>query len=814
MAASKYFREKLSPVLGPNPSKVCLKGISVVELSNLIKYIYTGKILVSKETMDIILEISEILGLNGIIQGYKDIITYEELKGKMGDQVQSKEVPNQTALNSECTISSSDASVATSDAAQDTTAIVSQTSKSSNVDQNQKTQAILTKNSNGNSATVIQTNSSGEVVENTNQATSADFNFSSLYDQQYMDINAGSNTPQKNSPACGSQTTLPPLKQHVASAASAVRRNIAEEEAQHQDLLTVAIETLSDAPYLKHQGQPETEKAVMSISDKRKIDTNALATLDKPKAENNVDVEPFINGKINTKTYTMSAGSVNNELGGKTDVYTVSFDPTLMKVPIVMPRPKRSKSQKEKEAEEKARRYRQKKAQILQSDLKSIIKDQALSSALTKGKAESDDSRAQRMRNPTQNQDFRYESLSKTKKKAFAPKVVFSNEQEGSRSDPVNEEVSEGLVTAEDQSNTTKDKIAQVNFDSEGEDDDGVDGMIANDIVDIMSNSVSSASDAFTATRGKKVSLGEGTKTQPDTKKDGNILTYSSPDVEEVTQSVEVAAERYSDHSDVTMSPMTQADDDVMEKIRSSAYKRKTRTPKKFSSTDGESAECGLDRRENIPMVRTRRSSRNLGLDINEEQKKANELDTSDPIDKPQTNTNVSNELNNDSDISGATSPPEENSQKKASVLSISKSMMPEVRLTKHTSEEILQMVKDIKNKKIFVTGSYLCDLDKDSESNLNDGQTQDDTETDKSVNTKSVKPVGIKRKLANDSFTQSAKKVHYMNLRGVSKIHDSNEQASDSINEKEIQMSDDGVTGQQSNCETHVCPDKVSSNS
>lgn len=54
----------------------------MIELANLVKYIYTGKLLIAKETMDITLEVAEILQLNGVINGYKEILAYEQLKGQ------------------------------------------------------------------------------------------------------------------------------------------------------------------------------------------------------------------------------------------------------------------------------------------------------------------------------------------------------------------------------------------------------------------------------------------------------------------------------------------------------------------------------------------------------------------------------------------------------------------------------------------------------------------------------------------------------------------------------------------------------------
>ena len=52
----------------------------MIELANLVKYIYTGKLLIAKETMDITLEVAEILQLNGVVNGYKEILAYEHLK--------------------------------------------------------------------------------------------------------------------------------------------------------------------------------------------------------------------------------------------------------------------------------------------------------------------------------------------------------------------------------------------------------------------------------------------------------------------------------------------------------------------------------------------------------------------------------------------------------------------------------------------------------------------------------------------------------------------------------------------------------------
>ena len=52
----------------------------MIELANLVKYVYTGKLLIAKETMDVTLEVAEILHLNGVINGYKEILAYEQMK--------------------------------------------------------------------------------------------------------------------------------------------------------------------------------------------------------------------------------------------------------------------------------------------------------------------------------------------------------------------------------------------------------------------------------------------------------------------------------------------------------------------------------------------------------------------------------------------------------------------------------------------------------------------------------------------------------------------------------------------------------------
>ena len=70
----------------------------MIELANLVKYIYTGKLLIAKETMDITLEVAEILQLNGVVNGYKEILAYEHLKVPPGEESSSTDVkPNKSS---------------------------------------------------------------------------------------------------------------------------------------------------------------------------------------------------------------------------------------------------------------------------------------------------------------------------------------------------------------------------------------------------------------------------------------------------------------------------------------------------------------------------------------------------------------------------------------------------------------------------------------------------------------------------------------------------------------------------------------------
>ncbi|KAL4223009.1 BTB And C-terminal Kelch [Mactra antiquata] len=457
MAASSYFRSKLSPILGLTPSKICLKGISVVELANLIKYIYTGSLVFARESMEVTLEISEILGLTGVIEGYKDILSYEETKKKQSDTPdQSNTSTSQASESLEAPANHGNDNLSTNPVTSDNITQESSTSASE-----QTLEQVFTSSP--------QIGTSEEVVESS-QSTSTDYDFPALYDQQYMDVTVGSGSPVKISPACGSVTksTTTSSENHKSETYSA-SRNIADEEARHQDLLTVAIESLSDAPYLK-QGRQEVDKAVMSIAEASKEVSNV--NVHKLKDENTIEVEPFVNGKTSTKTVTMSAGTVRNELGGKTDVYTVALDPSSIKSPIVMPRPKRSKTMKEKEAEERAKIYRQKKAELLHKDMSNFIKDYRMSSALNK----TDDTVISMTEKSSLKPNTLYKILNGNKKKVVKKIHPFKPD----------------VISVQTEDDSVVDFEVQVNFDSDDDNNDGNDGvneLIANDIVGAVGNS-------------------------------------------------------------------------------------------------------------------------------------------------------------------------------------------------------------------------------------------------------------------------------------------------------------------------------------
>ena len=338
MAASSYFRERLSTVPSASASRVYLRGISVVELANLVKYIYTGKLLVAKETMDVTLELSEILELNGVLKGYSDIIELERRKTFDG-----KADGSELDHFSERFNRSEDVHLATSNDGHSTThksVILSTLS-------NEIKETYY--NEVGSTVTYTIEQPVGMDTQTHNTATVDSIIEVSPLDKQYMELSAG-NKQYIDLPG---GTVIQELE------TSAVQSNklqnvvtediVIDEQAQHQDLLSVAIEKLSDG---SHGFESETNSA--SLPGFQQLQKSPIEKPDK-----------YVNGKIDTKIVTLSAGKVSNELGGHTSVYTVALDPSTIKQPLKMPRFRRKKTEKERQAEQNAKRYRQKKAELI-----------------------------------------------------------------------------------------------------------------------------------------------------------------------------------------------------------------------------------------------------------------------------------------------------------------------------------------------------------------------------------------------------------------------------------------------------------------
>ncbi|WAR01254.1 KELC-like protein [Mya arenaria] len=394
MAASKYFREKLSPVVSQRAAKICLKGISVVELANLVKYIYTGKLLVAKETMDITLEISEILELNGVIQGYNEIVSYETMKEKEASQT--------TEAGQAITPEKKDEAIKEA---------LSKPISGEDGHLSQATSVASEIQNSGLKLPVITSSPSKPVTTKTIEATqtvASEYNFEvNPYEEQYVDVTVGSKTPTKDSNQTQSIPIVTPPRLQQMVDIPTEGPNITAEEAQHQDLLAVAIESLTDGSNMinRQKQGPEIERAVSSITPKTAPENVVIEKV-------NVDVEvgkseDFINGKTCTKTLTMNAGKVNNEYGGQTEVYTVSLDPSTLKSPIIMPRKMKKRTSKEKKAEEAARTYRKKKNELLQTQYPII----------PIGTVFDDAEGQQQIPIESEQQDFRFASLSKLRKK-------------------------------------------------------------------------------------------------------------------------------------------------------------------------------------------------------------------------------------------------------------------------------------------------------------------------------------------------------------------------------------------------------------
>jgi len=387
MAASKYFREKLSPVVSPTAAKICLKGISVVELANLVKYIYTGKLLVARDTMDITLEISEILGLNGVIQGYSDIVTAESMMEKSGVPEKLGTMPGQ-----EAELAGSPLKMGTS---------------------NPNAAGIAETSVNSSPVKGLKTNASPQKVPAPNQSTSTEYSFEvNPYEQQYVNVKVGSKTPTKASSQNQSSPvdSLPKMK----SLNDMQEEKILAEQAQHQDLLAVAIETLTDGSSsltnrLKQTG--EVENAVSSIATEGTPAEDVIQNV-----EEEVDTSDFVNGKTSTRTVTLNAGVVENEWGGQTKVYTVSLDPASLKAPIQMPRQMRKRTEKEKQAEETAKKYRRKKNELLHTEAQNLL---VAGSGQLNDDGVSDTIIGSAPKGSDNQQDFRFASLSKLRKKTL-----------------------------------------------------------------------------------------------------------------------------------------------------------------------------------------------------------------------------------------------------------------------------------------------------------------------------------------------------------------------------------------------------------
>lgn len=759
--------------MGPTPSKICLKGISVVELANLVKYIYTGKLLVAKETMEITLEISEILELNGVIQGYKEIITYEQMKGSTGKDAELKIKPTtetsgqgssnvdnmtgesaeqpSTDVNQESSPNVTVSNIVTLSGSVDA---VSSTSVMTQPDSNQSSKCIVSEQSDAGSTVTYQADGNKETPEVSTSQSSSDYNFETLFDQQYMDVSAGSRTPSKSQGINSPQAVVTPPKIMPMASVHTDSQKMAAERAQHQDLLAVAIETLSDVPHLKHQPhvtQPEVERAVSSIST---TETDSLIPHNLFKPEEFPNLDEFENGKTTTKTVTMSAGSVSNELGGKTDVYTVALDPATVKSPLVMPRPKRSRTAKEIEAAEKAKMYRQKKAEILQaSTKKDLLHSLEQDTNLGRGK---------RQKVATSKQDFQYESLSKTRNK-FAPRILLSTKNVTEKQVIEFEKGNSVQDNQRKEGSDDRDDFGQVvNFDSDDNVEDDVDGMIADNLIAAL-NSKHDRKERISTEDGKGTKLDgsyiEGgskgnDKLQAQVEMKNNKTTSKeaerslkdkelyktvehvdassgSPFVNEENEEGNNESERDIEYksdktarihhsANISNRELSENDDEASEeRIRSSATKRKTRTPRKLPLSDEEKGnESGPDRRDNIPVVRTRRS-RSLNFD------KQRDTNTEKSCTKPEEHTAISLESEKVTNIDSANSESTEKLISKPTeikivaqcnvdeksldeaekliklsgakkIMIVPKNLQPEIRLKKRTTDEMLKLAKDM----------------------------------------------------------------------------------------------------------------------
>lgn len=423
MASSRYFRERLSPIVSQQTAKICLKGISVIDLANLVKYIYTGKILIFKDTMDTTLEISEILELNGIQEGYKQIIAFETRK----EENAVAETGSGATVGS-THISGKDVhmSVAGNQSARSPNTLVS---------------GMVTQPPNSKDLTVVQDGhvaASDQMSAETaaNQSGTNEYTFAvNPYENQYMDVSVEPNTPSKSVQPDKTSIagTLPKLQQFGCSAASKV--NISEAEAQHQDLLTVAIESLSETSnsignkqnQKIEQGSGESVSMVTDDPCQQPQSEGISTSMLKPSEDN--ELEPFVNGKTNTKLLTVNEGVVSNELGGQTEVYTVCLDPSSIKGALHMPRQMRRRTDKERRAEEAAKMYRQKRSMIINSPrqpyVETLQNPKSVHSSIPMVVTRAADLET----DTDKQQDFRFASLSKERKKDEESEIAHISQQ-------------------------------------------------------------------------------------------------------------------------------------------------------------------------------------------------------------------------------------------------------------------------------------------------------------------------------------------------------------------------------------------------
>ncbi|KAH3887243.1 uncharacterized protein LOC127865169 [Dreissena polymorpha] len=514
MAASKFFREKLSPVVSQSAAKICLKGISVVELASLVKYIYTGKLLVAKDTMDITLEISEILELNGVIQGYNEIVSNEAALGQYASKGfgEGQTRPGVPVSNE----------------------------KNSAINHDLKIPLMVQKH------VKVEAESPNESPTVSKEANACEYGFQlqNPYHEQYVDVSVGSRSPSEAVPTASSVKIVNHLEgvdQGVKSA------QISEEESQHQDLLAVAIESLSDtSSMMSHQRKAGAEQeAGVGVDKQFKHSENRAADID----DRTLNVTSFVNGRTNTKTVTLNAGIVNNEYGGHTEVYTVSLDPSSLKAPIQMPRPMRKRTDKEKKAREIANKYRRKKNEVLNTNLPEQLTEQSQVSECTKGINPSSDGT---------HSGFQYASLSKERKKTNNMPLIDV---------PVN------LIVSEKDSISDGEKSLNLNSQPSN---DGYYQIVMNS--DEIEDTVEVHTDPMEVTP---------TKLTENESKEGS---GSAKTLKHVTL-------------DSPKTPSTDEDN------RSSATKRKTRTPKRLPWSEGEVVNES-DVRASIPVVRTRKNSK------------------------------------------------------------------------------------------------------------------------------------------------------------------------------------------------------------